>query len=115
MKGESIKENSELIEKYGSKIIPKLLVYLGKLKSASQYEEYLKQLNVVLFQWFFLTFVTRAFLIFICLLVADATISHIAPTILGKAIAAEGISILWYLWLELLGGSAKKIRGEKNG
>ena len=100
MKGEDIKKNSDLIDKYSKNIVVKLLIYLGKLKSASQFEDYLKQLNKILADWFFETFIVRAFLIFICLLVAGATLSYTTP-IIEKFIAAEGISIVWFLIIEL--------------
>ena len=97
MKGEDIKKNSDLIDKYEKNILVKLLVYLGKIKTASEYEVYIKQINKSLFSWFFVTFVMRASLIFICLLAAS---SFYAPPMLEKIITAEGISLIWFLLID---------------
>ncbi len=96
MEGEKIKEKADKITKYSTSIIPKLLVYTKKIKSASDYENWIKQLNIQLFDWFFETFIVRAFLIFIVLLVA-VTISQTRLPLLAQFIAAEGISLLWFL------------------
>ena len=48
MKGESIKENTDKISKYNTKILPKLLIYTKKIKSTADYEKWIKQLNVQL-------------------------------------------------------------------
>lgn len=100
MEGEKIKEKADKITKYSTKILPKLLIYTKKIKSASDYEDWLKQLNIHLFDWFLETFIIRAFLIFICLLVAVA-ISTFRPPLLLQFIVAEGISLLWFLLIIL--------------
>ncbi len=97
MKGEDIKKNSDLIDKYKKNTLVKLLIYLGKIKTASEYEAYLKQINKSLFSWFFVTFVMRASLIFICLLVAS---SFYRDPMLEKLITAEGISLTWFLIID---------------
>lgn len=102
MKGEDIKKNSDLIDKYTGNILVKLLVYLGKIKTASEYERYLKQIIKSLFSWFFVVFIMRALLIFICLLVAGATTSFYHPPLIEQFIAAEGISLTWFLLEDLL-------------
>ena len=115
MKGEKIKENTDKISKYNTKILPKLLIYTNKIKSTAEYETWLKQLNVQLFNWFFETFVSRAFLIFICILVA-VTISSLDTPIVEQFMAAEGISLIWFLWDIFLEGTRRAIkRGESNG
>ena len=114
-KGEEIKKNSDLINKNRGNIIVKLLIYLGKIKSASNFEDYVKQINKVLFSWFFEVFIIRALLIFICLLAAGATLSFYNPRLTEQFIAAVGISLFWFLWEQSLEGAVKKIKGDKNG
>ncbi len=96
-KGEKIKKNSDLTDKYEKNILVKLLIYLGKIKTASEYEAYLKQINKSFFSWFFVIFVMRASLIFICLLAASSF--YVTP-ILEKLITAEGISLTWFLIID---------------
>lgn len=108
----NIKEKTDLIDKYSNKTLPKLLIYLGMIPSASKYEKYIKQLKVLFFKWIFYLEL-RALLIFICLLVADTTISFYHPPWIEKLIAAEGISLLWYLLIDFKNDLIK--RGEKNG
>lgn len=100
MKGEEIKKNSDLIDRYERNILVKLLIYLGKIKSAAQYEDYSKQITKSLFNWFFVVFVMRASLLFICLLVAGATFTIYTPSLIEQFIAAEGISLTWYLIID---------------
>ncbi len=110
MKGEDIKKNSDLIDKNRDNIIVKLLIYLGKIKSASDYDTWIKQINKVLGDWFWETFIIRASLIFICLLAAGATFSFYHPPLTEQFIAAEGISLLWFLLEQFLEGLTRAIK-----
>ena len=97
MKGEDIRENAIKTNIYSHKTIVKLLIYLKKIRKASDYEDWAKALKSSLFEWFLITFVIRAFVIFMCLWLI--TFSFVTPKY-QLILLAEGLSILWYLIID---------------
>ena len=92
------KSTNKPIEK-SNKLFISFLKYLGKLKSGMDYEDYLKDnITVPLIEWIIQVLVIRALLLFFCLSVVDF-INYPQASI--RFLTAEGLSILWFLLVEL--------------
>ena len=79
------------------KPLPNFLKYLKKIPSIQKYEEYKLQVIISLWNWFIDTQV-RAFLLFVLLSCLSAIAFSTTPT---KLMLAEGLSITWYMLIEL--------------
>lgn len=102
MKGEEIKEKVDKTHKYSRKSLPKFLKFLGKIDELDQYEEWIKQVSRSLFDWFFEYMILKPFLIFICLSATGFSFfPHPPPDVVSIFLLAEGISITWFLFVEL--------------
>jgi hypothetical protein len=83
--------------KYGAKKFPKFLKYLGKIEDTSTYEKYIKEnVKIPIIEWVILVLIIRPILLFAAIVCLSS--GFLTPTAL---IFAEGISIVWYLLIEL--------------
>lgn len=93
-----LEESAVKPTKKPNKLFLRLLKYLGKLESGMQYEDYVrKQIKIPLIEWIIQTIILRALLIFLCL----SAIGLFLPPPLKVLLIAEGLSIIWYLLVEL--------------
>jgi hypothetical protein len=83
------------------KTIPRFLKLLGKIRSVGDYEEYKKQIFISLVEWSYTVLVIRPIVILaaILLCLSAANFFFVSPPQLF--FLAEGLSILWYLLIEL--------------
>jgi len=93
---ENIKETIDKTHKNSGKLIPRFLKFINKIDSVAEYDTWIKETNITLFDWFFEYLIIKSFLIFFCL-----SALFPPPTILIGFLKAEGISILWFLITEL--------------
>jgi len=86
--------------KYDSKTLPKLLKYLKKIRDLTQYEDYIRDnIKIPLIEWIIQVLIIRPVL-FIAVLMSLSAFSSLPPPLV-ILILAEGLSILWYLLVEL--------------
>jgi len=86
--------------KYDSKTLPKVLKYLEKIKDISQYEEYVKKnIKLPLIEWIIQVLIIRPILFVAVLMSLSVSLRLLPPFVI--LILAEGLSILWYLLVEL--------------
>ena len=78
------------------KLLPKLLKYIGKIKSIADYEEYKKKFLFVPFIDSFIEIQFRALIILIIAFCLSASLT--TPNMI---FLAEGISLTWFLLIEL--------------
>lgn len=97
MEHPDILEKLQIYKKNDTKTIPRLLKRLKKIESVSQYEEYKSNLLISLTDWCFETLIMRPFIIFMC--ITCLLIGH--NSLVPLVIQSEGISILWFLLIEL--------------
>ena len=82
--------------KYSDKKLPKLLKYLKLIKDSSEYEVYLKDyIKIPLVKWVLQVLVVRPTVLTVALFCLSA------KTTTQTIILAEGISLSWYLLVEL--------------
>ncbi len=108
-KQEEMLKKADLIKKYSNKPIPKFLKFIGKIRELDQYEDYIKESKVAILNWVIQYLIILPFIFFLCL---TAFSFKTTPYVLMNLFLAEGISILWYLFIALI----KDMRGAiKNG
>ena len=109
-KQEEMLKKADLIKKYSNKPIPKFLKFIGKIRELDQYEDYTKESKVAILNWVIQYIIIIPFIFFLCL--TALTFKTTPNMILKDFFWAEGISILWYLFISLI----KDMRGAiKNG
>lgn len=93
---EKLFKNIKKTERNSNKLIPRFLIYLNKINSVSDFDEFFKdKITVPLIDWFIEYFILKFFLIFFCL---SALVNL---NIVLKLIYSMGISISWFLLVEL--------------
>lgn len=111
MTGEEIAKKYDLLKKYSSKPIPKLLKYIGKLDKIEKYDDFKKLVRVSVLTWILDYLIILPFIFFLCLSALSYGFSKQTHP-LSVFLIAEGISIFWFLFINLI----KDIKGViKNG
>lgn len=109
-KEEEFFKNQDLLKKYSNKPIPKALKYLGKINKTEEFEKWIKETNRSLLNWIIDYLIILPFLFFFCL--SAVGFYKTTPNVLPRFLTAVGISLIWFLVIQLL----KDIRGViKNG
>ena len=90
------------LRKNSNKALPRLLVFFNKIEKVEQFDDYLKnKIAIPFLEWFLEVFIIRAFLIYL-VLAAITLIFRLGfyhhPT---RLILAQGLSILWFLVVNL--------------
>jgi hypothetical protein len=106
---EKLLKSIQKTDKYANKVIPKFLKYIGKINEIKDYDVWKKETIVSIVNFILDYLIILAFLFFLCLTAIDV-FRMIPPTIFQNFFLAEGISIAWYLALNL-----KKDLWGKNG
>ena len=88
----------DLIARYSSKPIPKFLKFIGKITELDEFEDWLKETKISLLNWIITYLIILPFIIFLCL---SALGLFNTPPALKMILLAEGISLSWYLIIEL--------------
>ena len=100
MKSTEFSKKLHLKTKYDGKTLPKLLKYLKKIRDVSQYEDYINDnVKIPLIEWCIQVLIIRPVLFIAVLMSLSAFLSLPPPLVI--LILAEGLSITWYLLVEL--------------
>jgi len=90
------------LRKNSNKALPRLLVFFNKIEKVEQFDDYLKNnIALPLLEWFMEVFILRAFLIYLVLAALTLTqqLRYYHPS--TRLILAQGLSILWFLVVNL--------------
>jgi len=99
---EEFLKNLKKTSRNDGKTLPKLLKWLGKIDKVAQYDDYKKNVLSSILEWFFLVFIIRSLVIGISLFFCLSAVTFATPpTIIRYFYAAEGISLSWFLLIEL--------------
>lgn len=96
MNAEEELKKHQKAKKYDGKPLPKLLKYLGKIKSIYDYDEFSKKVKISVILWIVDVLIFRPILIWIgllCLLAGKYPLQNLI-------LPAVGISIIWDLVIE---------------
>lgn len=91
---EELMKSIQKTNKYAPKLIPRFLKYIGKINEIKDYEDWRKEIFVSLINFIIDYIIILPFLFFICL-------SAIVHPNINNFFLAEGISISWYLLINL--------------
>jgi len=94
-------KNANKLRKNSNKLFPRFLVFLKKIRSVSEFDDYFKnKIEIPIIDWFIEYFIIKSFLIFICLSAFGINFIRF-PSFPNSLFLAEGISIFWFLLTEL--------------
>ena len=85
-------------KKYQAKPLPKLFKYLGKIKEVHQYDDYVKHVFAIPAIEWFIEWIIRAALIFLCLALLGITTFSRSPR---DFVIALGLSQAWFMIVSL--------------
>jgi len=94
-------KNLRKTQKNSQKTLPRLLKWLKKIDKVDQYDDYvLDFIKIPLIDWFIEVLLIRPFVIYLFLMCLSVTsiLNHPPHVLIALA---EGLSILWYLLVEL--------------